>query len=164
MTLTDERRVPPGDAASNARLVDEAFLSMGAEAARFLSLWSGTESAKAGVRAANHRLADAALPLDAVYLGMGVDGHVASLFPGATSARFIAAGSCVAGCAPVPPQARISLTLDTILAARTIFLQISGAEKIAVLERAWRVHPHPRLPVSLIVHAGHPDLRILTSP
>lgn len=164
VTLTDERWVPPADTASNARLVDEAFLSRGAGAARFIGMWSKTETPQAGTQAADQRLAGAALPLDAVYLGMGVDGHVASLFPAASAARFVGAGYCVAGRAPTSPQARISLSLDTILAARTIFLQIAGAEKNAVLDRARRIHPHPRLPVSLIVHAGHPDLRVLTSP
>jgi len=152
VTLTDERCVPANDPASNALLIRRYFLERGAAAASFHPLWPGNTRDPA--------LADVPWPLTAVYLGMGADGHVASLFPAVDQAGFDGPGRLVAGRAPTPPNARISLSLPSILKAKHIFLQLSGSEKIAVYERARLEPPTPMLPVSLVLAAAHPSFRV----
>lgn len=136
LTLVDDRWVGPDDADSNQRLVRETLLQGPAAAARFLPLVEPALDARAGAEALN-RAGVPALP-DVAVLGMGEDGHTASLFADApewpavlsTPARFVAVHPGAA------PHARISLSLQALLAIDHLFLQIGQGAKRAVLERA----------------------------
>ncbi|MDR2565674.1 MAG: 6-phosphogluconolactonase [Bifidobacteriaceae bacterium] len=67
---------------------------------------------------------------DLVLLGVGPDGHVASIFPGAGDGTGLAApGAFAVPNSPKPPPARVSLTLDTINAARQVWLVAAGSAK-----------------------------------
>jgi len=128
VTLTDERWVPSDHRGSNERLVRRHLLKGPAESAHFISLYGGESNPAAGMAAFESRLAELNKPIDAVYLGMGADGHIASLFPktgGIESKHSV----CVAVEATSDRLARLSLSLDTIFAARRIFLLYSGREK-----------------------------------
>ncbi len=165
ITLADDRWVAPADPDSNALLVDVCLLREGAAAARFRPLWSAAATPREGLPAAEASLADVPFPLDVAYLGMGPDGHIASLFPGDDASAFDRAGGrCVTGRAPTPPHERISLSLETLLATRTLFLHLTGEKKRQVFNGASVGAPTPRLPVSLLLHAGHPDLRAFVAP
>ena len=87
--------------------------------------------------------------LDLVILGMGPDGHVASLFP--RHALLDRRGAWTAGLddSPKPPAARVTLTLDTILAAREIWIVAYGREKAAAVADA-RGNPDSRLPAAIV--------------
>lgn len=89
--------------------------------------------------------------LDCVLLGMGGDGHAASLFPGSPALeereRLALA---VAGPAGASGPARLTLTLPLINAARLCLLMVCGAEKSAVLHRALEVFSEPLLPVQRV--------------
>jgi 6-phosphogluconolactonase len=85
---------------------------------------------------------------DALMLGVGPDGHVASLFPGlATSVAVDAAAGAVTD-APKPPAERVSLTMPTLCAARTVWLLAAGAEKAAAVAAARTAGS--RLPAALV--------------
>ena len=81
VTLTDERWVPEEDAASNARLLRAELLQGRAGAARFFPLYDSSATAGEAVDSVWQSLQEMPWPLDAVVLGMGEDGHFASLFP-----------------------------------------------------------------------------------
>ena len=99
-------------------------------------------------------------PFDAVLLGMGADGHFASLFPGAANlADGLALDSGADAIAtlpdPLPPEApfaRISLTLPRLLRARAVHLVASGHDKRAILRRAQQ-EPQAPYPVATLLHA-----------
>src|SRR6185312_8806053 len=140
VTLTDERWVDVHSSASNERLVREHLLRNAAAGAQFLGLKSpqtDPHSAAAGCWSA---LAELPRPFDFVLLGMGDDGHVASLFPdspGLAAALDLAQPpGCVAMSAPAAPRTRMSLNLRALMDARRIAVLIVGEAKWATYERA----------------------------
>jgi 6-phosphogluconolactonase len=157
VTLSDERCVGADDPASNARGVRERLLTGEAAKAHFLPLWPPPESA------ALHALA----PFDAVMLGMGEDGHIASLIPGDPG---LAAGldpksealtvSVPAGLGK-PPLPRISLTLSALLQSRAVFLLVAGEAKRDIILRA---QAGADLPVAALISQARVPVRVLWSP
>ncbi|RQQ39827.1 6-phosphogluconolactonase [Burkholderia stagnalis] len=136
VTLVDDRWVPEDDAASNASLVRGALLQHAAAAATFLPLVDTRAALDAHVAALNanpaHRLPDIAV------LGMGEDGHTASIFADApewghaitTAERFVAVHPGAA------PHARVSFSLDALTRIDRLFLLIAGSRKREVLKAA----------------------------
>ncbi|MFP4404142.1 6-phosphogluconolactonase, partial [Rhodosalinus sp.] len=80
--LTDERWVRPDHPRSNTRLVRERLLVDRAAAARLLPMYQPTDTPDAAVARVTETIAPH-LPISVLLLGMGEDGHIASLFPGA---------------------------------------------------------------------------------
>ncbi|WP_334006835.1 6-phosphogluconolactonase [Burkholderia cepacia] len=136
VTLVDDRWVPEDDAASNARLVRDTLLQHAAAPARFLPLVDARSALDAHVAALNAN-ADYRVPTVAV-LGMGEDGHTASIFADApewdhaitTPERFVAVHPGAA------PHARVSFSLDALKRVDRLFLLIAGERKRAVLDAA----------------------------
>lgn len=138
----DERFLPAGDPDRNATQAHRTLLdSVGVEAARVHEMPAAgdADGATPDAAAAAYAAALAAvLPVfDVLLLGVGPDGHVASLFPGhpATDER----DRTVVGVheSPKPPPARVSLTLPTINSARQVWLLAAGAGKAPAVGRAF---------------------------
>ncbi|MEY4765700.1 MAG: hypothetical protein RI907_2373 [Pseudomonadota bacterium] len=167
VTLVDERCVPVEHPDSNATLVRQHLLQGPAAAARFVGWVPPTHTAvHAGPwdqAAEAYRSwaqdVEAQLkplwPADVVVLGMGLDGHTASLFSQASGADLALDPEAPVLCAPVrPPHAphdRLTLTLPALTSARHIALQISGASKQQIYQLA-RQAPGTGRPVSLVLH------------
>ncbi|SME93878.1 6-phosphogluconolactonase [Pseudogulbenkiania subflava] len=151
VTLVDERLVPEDHADSNAALVRQHLLTGAASAARFLPLAIVPADATASLAAARAAYRQP----DVTVLGMGDDGHTASLFPDAAE---LAAGLAlpsderlIAVTPPAAPHQRLSMTLAALLASGRLFLAIQGETKRRVFEQA-RQAVDDALPISHVLH------------
>lgn len=138
VTLADERWVAASAADSNARLVREHLLQGPAAAATFVPLTTADPTPEQGAAAVAERLEPLAWPASAVILGMGGDGHTASLFPDSRelALALTTEAAAVAVRTPRQPQPRITLSADRLHQARRHFLHITGGDKRAVLAQA----------------------------
>ena len=166
ITLTDERCVGVDDARSNEGLVRRSLLSGPASAAMFAPLFPDAPSIEDALAKAAGAL-DTVLPLSVCVLGMGEDGHTASLFPGAerlSEALDPACGETVMAIrAPGAPETRITLTLPVLNAADHIHLLITGAAKRAALDRALVSGPAAEFPVRAVL-GGRKPVTVFHSP
>src|ERR1700680_2252123 len=168
LALADERWVRPEDAASNERLVRDVLLKDRAASARFHGLKNGAPTPDLGAVSAWETFARVPRPFDAVVLGMGDDGHTASLFPRSPNLPRALNQSAVAGCvgmwAPVPPQPRLSLNLSALLDPRRIVLLISGAGKWRTYLAASAPGPEQEMPVRAVLRQAHTPVEVMWSP
>lgn len=138
--LADERWVPEGDPASNTSLVKANLLQGEAAKANFLSLKQSGDTPLEGLEAVKAEVAGLELPLDVLILGMGNDGHTASLFPDAPELAEALNPNCPDRVAPATPpsqpQQRITLTWPALKQARFTALHLKGQDKLETLERA----------------------------
>lgn len=167
VTLTDERWVAADHEASNAALVQRELLQGSAAGARFVPLQDGSTSAEGALERVWQSLASLPRPFDAVVLGMGDDGHFASLFPqspGLSAALDpMQPPACVAMRAPVEPTSRISLNLAALLQTRRLFLFITGMRKRDLLLAAAR-RAEPPLPVAALLSQRVPMPEVYWAP
>ncbi|ACZ30583.1 6-phosphogluconolactonase [Xylanimonas cellulosilytica DSM 15894] len=156
----DERYLPTGDPDRNetqarAALVDALVASHGLPEAHVHAIagpdtTDSPEASAAAYAAELARLADgdAAVPVfDVLLLGMGPDGHVASLFPGHEALTAVGATVAVHG-SPKPPAERVSLTFDAINTAREVWVVAAGAEKAEQAAAALGGHDVTDVPAS----------------
>ena len=149
VTLVDDRQVPPDHEDSNQRLIRLHLLTGEAAAAQFVPLAADKEP----------------LQPDVTLLGIGPDGHFASLFGdmiGRAEAFSLAAQPEIFETGPkgTPLHPRITMNLASLLASDWIVLLVAGAEKQAVLEAAGT---DASLPVHHLLKADHPRLEIVRS-
>lgn len=168
VTLADERWVAPADAASNEGLVRRYLLQGRAAAACFVGLKTGAATALEGETECAVRLALVPRPFDAMILGMGNDGHTASLFPNAEQLpEALAPYSgklCLAIIPPAAPHARMTLTLPALLQSRRIILHLVGQEKRKVYEKALAEGPVPEMPIRSVLGQSIVPVTVFWSP
>lgn len=167
---TDERCVPHDHPACNLQALRTSLAE--ARGIGIVPLTTPDGDPGASEALARSWLAAHPAPFDAVVAGMGADGHVASLFPGAARlARALApdadTGAWRIDPDPLPPEApfpRISLGLARLLEARTILLVVAGDAKRAVLGQA-QAAPDPMAhPVAALLHAPGRLVHVHWSP
>ncbi|NEZ04860.1 6-phosphogluconolactonase [Wenzhouxiangella sp. XN201] len=164
----DERWVAADHDACNLRAIRAAFDDVDP---RFGKLVPDTPGPEPSLETARRTLAETPAPFDACVLGMGADGHFASLFPAAPEldVGLDPAGSealVIVTPDPMPEDApfeRVSLTLSAIAASRYLVLVLRGRRKREVLESARGADPRDCPVAALLAHNG-PPLEIHWSP
>jgi len=140
ITLADERWVDINNEASNTRLVHENLLQNNAQQAKFFHLKQGDELCESTLTDLNLAATSALLPLDVLILGMGEDGHTASLFPCSEQIeQGLSLDNNAALMKVLPktaPHQRITFTFSHLIQSKNIILHIVGEGKQRVLAEA----------------------------
>lgn len=142
VTLADERWVPVEHKDSNEQLLRRTLLVDKASDARFIPLYRAGQQAGPAAQVSGVAVAEMPQPFTVVILGMGSDGHTASLFPDAPAEELQSAMDLKNQAftailnPPSVPQRRITLTRSALLQADNRFLHITGAQKKQVLGKA----------------------------
>ncbi len=165
---TDDRLVPLTDERSNVRGIAQTFLAAGA---RVFPITSDIADYRLAGNAANAKLGELKFPLDLAWLGMGADGHTASIFPGPDLEDALNApkGRHAVGVMPNPlppeaPVARVTLTRSAILSARTVLITITGQAKRDLLELAIADGHSSKLPIGRVLAEAEQPIDIHWCP
>lgn len=168
IALVDERWVAGDDPSSNEKLAKDFLLRDKAAAARFYGLKNAAATPAAGAQAAWEAYGPIPKPFDTVILGMGDDGHTASLFPGSPN---LAEGldtsrkpGCIGMTAPTAPQQRMSLNLSALLESRRLVLFISGEAKWRTYVQATESGPVNAMPIRAVLRQQRTPTDVFWSP
>ena len=152
---TDDRLAPIDSDLSNVREIARASLPTGA---RVILIATDIADYRLAGNSADARLQDLPWPPDLVWLGMGEDGHTASIFPGPDFQEALDAPKArrAIGVMPEPlpakaPVPRVTLTRAAILSARTVTITITGEKKRAVLEQAIADGQSSKVPIGRVL-------------
>jgi 6-phosphogluconolactonase len=165
---TDERLVPMDDERSNVRGIAKTFLPNGA---RVIPIAADIADYRLAGNSADARLQDLPWPPDLVWLGMGEDGHTASLFAGPDLQNALDAPKArrAVGVMPDPmpsdaPVPRVTLTRAAILSARTMLITITGDRKRELLEAAIEDGQSSKLPIGRLLAEAEQPIDIHWAP
>ncbi|MFC6439841.1 6-phosphogluconolactonase [Bowmanella sp. JS7-9] len=162
VSLADERWVSADDEASNEKLVRTHLLKNNAAAAHFVSLTTTAADANDAITEVTERVNAMARPFDVLILGMGEDGHTASLFPCSEQIKAgldMHSGQTLIAVQPTTaPHQRISLTLPALLNSRNIFLHLTGDKKKAVLDQALSADDSLEMPIRAVLQNADVEL------
>jgi len=164
ITLADERWVDVSSEFSNEKLIRENLLTGGA---KFVGLKNAEATPQDGEKLTEQALNIIPLPFDVVVLGMGGDGHTASLFPGAKKLKKALNLKKKKLCMGIEPtnasHMRMTLTLTALLSSHKIILHITGNNKREVYEQALQEGNPEKLPISAILQQNQPPIEVYWS-
>ena len=165
LTLVDDRWVDAKNSDSNELLVRTHLIKNKATKVNFIPLKNDSKTAKEGQKISEEMLKNITLPFDVVVLGMGSDGHTASLFPCSDElpdAMDLNNLNYLISTSPkTAPYHRLSLTARVIIDAKYVFLHLNGSSKLHTLESAMEYKDSSRMPIYTFLKNG---LSIYWSP
>ncbi len=168
IALVDERWVEPTDPGSNERMLRETLLRDRAAAADFSGLKNPAPSPDLGAAATWNASVRIPRPVDVTVLGMGDDGHTASLFPGSPNlGRALdpeAPEGYVGMWSPSAPHARLSLNLRALLDSQRILIFLLGEAKLRTYTAACRPGPVEEMPVRAILRQQRVPVEVVWAP
>ncbi|MCU4677364.1 6-phosphogluconolactonase [Catenovulum sp. 2E275] len=153
ITLADERWVEQSSDASNTALVLNNLIQNKASEATFVELKTSETSAFGAEPSVSANLEKLSFPIDVLILGMGEDGHTASLFPCSEQIEqgLTSDAVCLAVQPTTAPHERMSLTLKALLNSEQIFVHLVGESKKVVLDKALAGNDVKEMPIRAIL-------------
>lgn len=169
VTLSDERWVEPDDGRSNEKLIRMTLLQGYAAQSRLVPLKTSAPRPRMAEEDVNAAIAAMPHPFDVTLLGMGTDGHIASLFPHAErleTALDAKEPMLVRGIVPRNPELgeRMSLTLRALLDSRLVAIVVRGEEKMRGYREAMAGSDVLSMPVRAILKQPETPVRIFWAP
>jgi 6-phosphogluconolactonase len=165
LALTDERWVEPSEPGSNEKLVRDFLLKNKAADARFAGLKNAAPSPDLGAVSAWQTFARVPRPFDVTVLGMGDDGHTASLIPGSPNLCIALNPNATAGCvgmwSPVAPHPRLSLNLSALLDSRRVLIVMEGEGKRRAYEAANHAGAVEEMPIRAVLRQQQTPVEVL---
>jgi 6-phosphogluconolactonase len=166
ISLADERWVDNTDDASNEKMLRAKLLINNAAHANFVPLKTSDANADEAVATCTANLQNMHQPFDVLILGMGEDGHTASLFPCSNQIAQgldLESGNAYIAVQPTTaPNQRMSLTLPAILNSKQIFLHLTGDSKKQVLETALADDNELAMPIRAVINNA--DVKLMWAP
>jgi 6-phosphogluconolactonase len=166
VSLADERWVDNSNDASNEKMLRSKLLVNNAAQANFVPLKTHHNDALEAVETCNQNLQKMHAPFDVLILGMGEDGHTASLFP---CSEQIAQGldleseqSYIAVHPTTAANQRMSLTLPALLNSKQIYLHLTGESKKQVLDQAVSGDDELAMPIRAVINNA--DVELMWAP
>lgn len=166
ITLADERWVDKSHEASNTALVLNNLLQNKAADATFVELKTSEASAFGAEPSVVDNLNKLPFPIDALILGMGEDGHTASLFPCSEQIKdgLSSKAVCIAVQPTTAPHERISLTLNALLNSEQIFVHSVGESKKVIIDKALAGDDVLEMPIRAILKQNSTPVDIIWAP
>ena len=158
VTLSDERWVDVNDEQSNEHLVKQHLMNHLPANTRFVGLKTHHDNPFDAIDEIHQRLDRLPLPLSLTVLGLGEDGHIASLFPG-MSPDLLLTHHCVAVAPPIAPSSRASLSLNILANSENIALVVIGKAKRHLLDQL-NEYPDPKLPIVWLLQRTHATITV----
>lgn len=162
--LCDERWVNPEHIDSNEKSVRELLLREYASKARFVGLYCSGMSADEAQDVCSKRVKNELWPIDVCILGMGDDGHTASLFP--HNPKLLEGleekneNLCIAITPETAPHPRMSLTFSAIISAGNLYLHFEGEKKRLVFNEALHGDDTEAMPIRAFLHQEIKDIEV----
>lgn len=170
VTLSDERWIAPNQDGSNEKLVRTRLLQNLASGAKLVPLKTLDASPDAAEAKVDAAIAAMPRPFDIMLLGMGDDGHTASLYPhaaGLDAALDLAKPNLVQAIhadSAVATGKRMTFTLRAILDSKLIVILIRGEEKLATYRKAAAGTDTHEMPVRAVLHQTQAPVQVYWSP
>lgn len=172
VALVDERWVDNTSSSSNTAFAEKTLLQDNATAAQFIEMKTSAATAKEGLIEASANYQLLSQPWDVTILGMGKDGHTASLFPhaeGLEQALSLEDGDNQQVLAAITANRsevtgdnleRMTLSLYGLLQSRQLILLITGEDKLAVYREALAQADHHKMPLSAVLQQHYNDKKV----
>jgi len=162
--LCDERWISASDEQSNENLVRTHLLQGKASKATFVGMYNEDQEVHMAEKWCTQKVKKTLFPFDVIVLGMGNDGHTASLFPENDKLEkafdLHSEELCIAIEPKNAPYKRMSLTLSAILSSDHIYLHFEGEEKIAVYGEAITGEDRYKMPIRAVLNQEKKDIEV----